>query len=257
MNAFRSGLWSGFASNWPLRPEQPVLVLVHCAGFTARIWRPLLEQADFPVQWLAVDLPGHGDNDMPHAQTVVEIATRLDELIQHLGLQQVVMAGHSLGGAVTLQCLHQAPAWLKAAVLIGTGARLKVSNGILASVQVSYAAYRAGFLMFAAGSKADKNLIKEWVKESAVPDGKTALADFNLCNGFDLLGQLGEIRTPVLVVHGDEDQVTPPKYGEYLAEHLPAARLARLSGVGHMVPLECPEVLATTLATFVREQLAF
>ncbi len=256
MNDFRSGAWSGFVSNWPLQSEQPVLLLVHCAGFTARIWQPLLEQANLPVQWLAVDLPGHGDNELPHARTVVEIAEQLDELIQHLGLQQVVMAGHSLGGAVTLQCLHRAPAWLKAAILIGTGARLKVSNAILASVQVSYAAYRAGFLVVAAGSKADKDQMKVWVKDSAVPDGKTALADFNLCNGFDLLGQLGEIRTPVRVVHGEEDRVTPPKYGDYLAEHLPSGRLVRLTGVGHMVPLECPGLLATTISEFLREQLA-
>jgi 3-oxoadipate enol-lactonase len=61
---------------------------------------------------------------------------------------------------------------------------------------------------------------------------------------------LAAIGVPVLVVVGEDDQLTPPSDSEALAEGLPHARLVRIPGAGHLSPLEQPDV-------FERELLAF
>ena len=47
--------------------------------------------------------------------------------------------------------------------------------------------------------------------------------------------------------------MTPPRYAEYLAEHLPNARLVRIPAAGHMVMLEQPDVVARALRAFLDE----
>ena len=49
------------------------------------------------------------------------------EYVESAGLRDVVLNGHSMGGAITLMLALQRPDWLRGIVLTGTGARLRVS----------------------------------------------------------------------------------------------------------------------------------
>jgi pimeloyl-ACP methyl ester carboxylesterase len=58
-------------------------------------------------------------------------------------------------------------------------------------------------------------------------------ADFLATDGFDALGRLHEIRQPTLVIGGEDDLWTPPRFQRYLAEQIPGARLVLLPSTGH------------------------
>jgi pimeloyl-ACP methyl ester carboxylesterase len=63
--------------------------------------------------------------------------------------------------------------------------------------------------------------------------------------------RLGEVKVPVLVLHGTEDPLFPPAHGEALAREIPGARLVLLPGVGHELPapswdIAVPAILANT-----------
>ena len=61
--------------------------------------------------------------------------------------------------------------------------------------------------------------------------------------------QLGSLRMPTLVVHGDEDPMVPIGNGEALARAVPGATLLRLPGVGHEFPARAwPVVVPAVLA---------
>jgi pimeloyl-ACP methyl ester carboxylesterase len=64
---------------------------------------------------------------------------------------------------------------------------------------------------------------------------------------------LTDTATPSLVVVGDRDRITPPRFSEALAEILPDATLVVLPGCGHQVMLERREELAALLTTFEAE----
>ena len=57
---------------------------------------------------------------------------------------------------------------------------------------------------------------------------------------------------PALVMGGAQDSVVPPRRHEFVAKLMPFGRLKILEGVGHLLPLEAPEVVTAALETFLR-----
>jgi pimeloyl-ACP methyl ester carboxylesterase len=96
-----------------------------------------------------------------------------------------------------------------------------------------------------------------WVHEDASHFGKMSLhaivrqdqavKQHNLCD------RLGEIRQPVLIVHGRQDRMVPVARGEELQRGLPNARLRILEGAGHQVHSEQFAAVLRLLADFVDE----
>ena len=76
-------------------------------------------------------------------------------------------------------------------------------------------------------------------------------ADFQACDGFDVMDRLGAIGQPALVIVGEDDQMTPVKYARHLADHLVKARLEIIPGAGHMVMLEQPARLEAILSPWL------
>jgi pimeloyl-ACP methyl ester carboxylesterase len=76
--------------------------------------------------------------------------------------------------------------------------------------------------------------------------------DFLACDAFDVMQELPRVETPTLVICGTATVMTPLNYSEYLAAHIPGARLEVVPGGGHMVMLEQPEPVARAVSAFLR-----
>jgi pimeloyl-ACP methyl ester carboxylesterase len=61
--------------------------------------------------------------------------------------------------------------------------------------------------------------------------------------GMDLRKGIATLGVPVTILVGSEDKLTPPDRADELADTIPGARLVRLSGLGHMLPLEAPQAI--------------
>jgi pimeloyl-ACP methyl ester carboxylesterase len=77
--------------------------------------------------------------------------------------------------------------------------------------------------------------------------------DLMACDRFDVMGELEHIMLPVLVVCGEQDQMTPPKYANYLRAHLPHARLCMIPDAGHEVMRDQPEALNAAIDAWLKE----
>ena len=77
------------------------------------------------------------------------------------------------------------------------------------------------------------------------------LGDYVACDRFDVRDRIAGIRAPTLVVTGVEDRLTPPKFGRFLAETVPGARLVEVPGAGHFPQLEQPAAVAAAIREFV------
>jgi pimeloyl-ACP methyl ester carboxylesterase len=76
--------------------------------------------------------------------------------------------------------------------------------------------------------------VSAWLRERfGRATAAATYADFQALDAFDVLGRLYEISQPTLVIAGEEDRWTPPKFQRYLAEHLPSARLVMLPRTAH------------------------
>ncbi|MFJ9707419.1 alpha/beta fold hydrolase [Streptomyces sp. NPDC101234] len=71
----------------------------------------------------------------------------------------------------------------------------------------------------------------------------------------DFSGSVGKIDVPVLVLAGSDDKVDPPQVlREHLLPLVPTATLTELDGVGHLSPLEAPDLVARRLGEFLRSR---
>jgi pimeloyl-ACP methyl ester carboxylesterase len=68
------------------------------------------------------------------------------------------------------------------------------------------------------------------------------------------MSDLEKIRTPALIICGQEDRMTPMKYSRFLAEKLADAELIEVPRAGHMVMLEQPILVAEAISAFLRNR---
>ena len=66
---------------------------------------------------------------------------------------------------------------------------------------------------------------------------------------------LPRVDVPALVIAGDNDSFTPPRYAEEMAASLPQGELCMVSGGTHVVPLERPEFVRDRIERFLRERV--
>lgn len=229
----------------------PAIVFLHGAGGSHENWQKQLHALAPRGNAVAVDLPGHGKSGGDGHRTIAAYRDFVDRLLAALGLDRPVLVGHSMGGAIVQAMALAWPERLKGLVLVGTGARLRVSPKIFEAI--------------AAGAEEAAAFIARWAYSSSFPphllaDGERALrqapaevmeGDFRACDAFDAMEQVGRIRLPTLVVCGAEDQLTPAKYAEYLHRQIAGSRLRVIPRAGHMVMLERAAEFNAALADFL------
>lgn len=235
----------------PADASGPPVLLLHAAGATHRSW-PEAIRALPGRRVLALDLPGHGDAAPPAAGSIGAMAEAVVALLDALAIPRAVMAGHSMGGAVALALALDAPARVAGLVLVGTGARLRVSRAILDActdpARAAEVADTVASFSFGGGSPEGR---EEMAREMAGQAPGVVAADFAACDAFDVVERLGEVRAPTLVVVGSEDRLTPPRYAALLRERLPGEGMLTVPGAGHGVLREAPAEVAAAVEEFL------
>jgi pimeloyl-ACP methyl ester carboxylesterase len=162
-------------------------------------------------------------------------------------LQQAVVAGHSMGGAIALTMALQYPRRVAGLVLVGTGARLRVLPTILDGTLSDFDNTVALICEYAYSPHTPRQLVREGQRQMLQVAPQTIHDDFLACDAFDVMDRLGEIRCPTLVICGTEDRLTPPKYSEYLVDRIADSELDLIPGAGHMVMIEKPDLVADAI----------
>jgi 3-oxoadipate enol-lactonase / 4-carboxymuconolactone decarboxylase len=225
----------------------------------ATLWSAAAERLSEHLHVVGWDLPGHGRSPagpfrMPDlAAGVLALA---DDIAPGVAFHY---AGDSIGGAVGLQLLLDAPERLSTAALLCTGA-------VIGRPQ-DWAA-RAATVRTAGTDAVVELAVQRWFAPGFVdrrPDVADALVNAlrntddesyaQACEAladFDVTDRLVEITTPVLAIAGAEDIPTPPEGLARIASGVKDGRLIVLDGVGHLAPAEAAERVAELIAGHVR-----
>lgn len=210
--------------------------------------------ADFHV--VAWNLPGHGANTtVGEPFTMAELAAGVVALADALAPgQPFYYAGDSVGGAVGLQLLLDAPDRVRAAALLATGARIGEESGwreraatVRASgtpAMVTGSAQRwfgPGFM------EREPEVATELLHSLQDADAEGYAQVCEALATYDLRDRLGEISAPVLAIAGAEDGPTPPASLEQIADGVQHGRLVVLDGVAHLPPAERPQEVGVLL----------
>lgn len=231
--------------------NQVPLLFVHGAGGHGLFWEEQLEGLAERFFCLALDLPGHGHSEGRPADEIEVYRNYIREFKEALDLPPVALAGHSMGGAIAISFALSYPEQLKALILVSTGGKLRVASQLLET-------YRQGkkapeLVKHLYGKGASQELIEKGKEELLKVPPEVHYADFTACDNFNALEQLAQIEVPALVLCGEEDVMTPPKFSSRLAEVIPYARLEIFPGSGHMLMQEKPARVNKAIADFLAE----
>lgn len=241
----------------------PVLLILHGLGDDHRALRRLVPELSARHRVVAPDLRGHGGTSLGRPEgTLGQLAGDVVGLLDTLGLDQVDLAGFSLGGTIALQVAIQAPE--RARRLIGVATSSRVGRTALAwyrdrmhAAESGAAALKAALAedvatLFLPGSPLISEHLRLREEATADPRGFANGCRANLALGEAPLDpQLPGITAPTLLIASRQDPLCPPRAAEIVAAHLPGARLEIVDGTGHEIPLEQPQVLAARILEFL------
>lgn len=225
---------------------QPYLVLHGGAGpqSVAAFTQLLAEQRDNRV--LTPTHPGFGGTPRPdQLNNVTKLAALYRGLLDHLGLEQVTVIGNSVGGWIAAEMgLLKSPRIIRIVLLDAVGIEVRghpiadVSGLTLPEIQALSFHDATPFRVDPATiPDAQKEVAAANAKALAVYAGSPAMADPTL------LGRLGGIDVPTMVLWGESDQIVEPAYGQAYAAAIKGARFEVLPGTGHMPQMETPDLV--------------
>jgi len=240
------------------------VVLIHGFQASARIWQLVWErlpQDDYRV--IAVDNRGAGQSDAPAedaAYGAKPFADDLHELVTRLGLRELVLVGHSMGGLTAMQFAVDHPDLLYALVLVDPadpdGIAPDVTN-IEGAVEARMARRTGSRVETTSGDS----------REAVPADFLTALnADIAAAPEQRLRGSfrsmlssrigdaVSRLRVPILLLAGDNDQTVPlPRILGTYAKLPPGSGLHVWHGVGHSPNVEVADRLTRVLRRFIEK----
>ncbi len=198
----------------------------------------------------SVLLPGHPDGE-PRT-SVDDYVDWLHGYLEARNYKDIVLGGHSMGGAVAQLYALKYPARLKAIILIATGAKLRIKLELLAEVREmtrAPARWRA-FL-----EERHQNNVPE-VREAIIAERlkigpAVQLNDLLCCDKFDVMSRVHEIKLPTFIIGGEGDDLAPVKYADYLKAQIKNSEELIVPGAGHWVQAEKPTLVNRAIRDFL------
>jgi len=238
------------------------LVLIHGLLMNRRMFDRLgPEMAERGNRVITLDLLGHGLSDRPPEMSLYSMtffARQVEALLDHLGLDQAVVGGTSLGANTTLELNHLAPERVKAMMI-----EMPVLDNALLAAAVIFTPIMVGLRfgepvlkMLARGARRIPrtnpllDIGLDWLRQDPAPSS-AVLEGLFLGSSAPHHQFRVQMTQPTLVVGHHADPLHPFSDSGMLAEELPNSRLIEATSI-----LEwrlSPERLDSELAKFLDE----
>ncbi len=243
----------------------PAVVFSHGLLLATRLWDAQVEALRSRYRCIAYDHRGQGRSAVPPERSIAMDTCAADAaaLVEALGAAPCHFVGLSMGGFVGLRLAARRPELLRSLALLETSAdpeppenvgRYRLLNGVARWLGPWAVARSVMPILFGRTFLSDRARASERARWKAEIAGNRR-AIWRAVNGViereGVHGELARIRTPTLVLVGEEDVATVPAKAERLAAAVPGARLVRIPGAGHTSPVEQPAAVTAALQGFL------
>ena len=231
--------------------EGPPVVVLHRSTGTLG-WDSLEETLAEQFRVITPDLPGYGESERPDwAREPRDIALLVSRMLERLELTDVTLVGLGFGGFVAAELAAANEDRLKSLVLVGAAGIKPREGEIVDQMLIAHDEYvRRGLndeASFEArfGSELHPDIKDIW-EFSRIMTARVTWSPYMFSRRLPPL--LPEVKTPALVVWGENDRIIPRDSGLQYAEGLANARLEVVANAGHLVEWDQPQQLAELIA---------
>lgn len=269
----RRSVVDGVELHWTERGQGSVVVILHGLGDSQHTWAAVATRLATSHRVLCLDLPGCGRSGRPDAAYGIDWQARLVAAwLDHLGIEQHDVIGHSYGGGVALWLLLYRASAVRKMALIAPGGlgvevtpllRLAALFGLFELSGQQLIGPITRLLLRRYGGSLTASQRSELCEVNTLAGtarafGRTVrdVIDWRRGQTRQLLQHVDRLRQlpSIALFWGERDRVIPVHHGEALRALLENCSLCRLPG-GHFLHWQAPEALAAALLGYLGEPL--
>ena len=253
------------------------IIFIHGLGSYLQAWTKNVEVLKNNYRCISIDLPGYGKSSkQPHSGQMTFYAGIIDELVKELGLNKVVLAGHSMGGQISITTSLLYPSIVEGLVLVAPagfepfhkgqkqwfrdvmtfdGVRLTTAEAIQNNLATNF--YRV--------PKDAEFMITDRLSMRTADDfGAYCYAVVQSVNGMvdnPVIDYLKDISVPTLILFGENDNLIPNRYlnpgrtvdiAKHGASKIKNSKLVMVPKCGHFMMFEKFEVFNREVLDFIK-----
>lgn len=244
------------------------VVLIHGYPFNRSLWNEQVEALSSRYRVVTPDLRGFGESQSSEGPaTMNRMAQDVAQLMDHLGIEQAVIGGLSMGGYVALAFVKQFPSRVRALVLADTRAQADTDEAKQTRRQQAEKAVAEGMAGIA-DAMLPKLLTPDTVSKrpevvkrvrdmmlKTNPHG-AASALLGMAEREDQSEFISTIRVPTMILVGRDDAITPLADSETMQSKITPSRLVVIENAGHVSNLEQTEQFNFALVRFLERVFA-
>ncbi len=244
------------------------LVLISGLGYPLWQWHKMVPFLAEHFQVITFDNRGVGQSDKPAGPyTAQMLAADTAGLLDALGIEKAIIAGHSMGGFIAQAMALDFPQKVAKLILCSTNfggphhvpvttEAMKVLTDVTSDALTRF---KNGLSVSTAPDWSEKNpeMIEEWVKWRVANPIEPTHYQSQLAIGLGLLTEaaafedkLPRLNVPTLILFGAHDKVVPPANASLLAEKISGSKVIILPNAGHFFPIEVAEAASRTITDF-------
>lgn len=245
----------------------PPVVLVHGTPSRSYIWRRVAPALAERFRVYVYDLLGFGETERREGQDVsIRAQGRvLVELVEAWGAEGAAVAGHDIGGAISVRAHLCEGARFGRLALLDAVMLTPWGTPALRHVKEHLGAYRtmpgdvfedyvAARLRQTTSRPMEAKALETYLSQWRGPEGQAAYLRKDAALGerdtAEVEAMLGSIRVPVLVMWGERDAWLEPAQADRLHELIPGSSLKKVPGAGHFVQEDAPDEVSRGLISF-------
>ncbi|MDP6969869.1 MAG: alpha/beta hydrolase [Gammaproteobacteria bacterium] len=239
------------------------LILLHGVGMQSAAWEPQLQALQQDYKVYAIDMPGHGQSTtLPTAARLPEYIAWLDAVMDSLQLNQVNLAGHSMGALIASGYAVTYPHRIKRVALINSvfnrtpDARQAVTARAAAIRQgeINITGPLARWFHNTPDQETARHKVAQWL-QSVNPQGyATAYTAFAEGDGI-YSKDFQHITCPLLAITGSDDPNSTPAMSQAIARQVSNGEAVIINGHRHMINITAPERVNAELTRWLQRPI--
>lgn len=227
------------------------MIFLHNGGSSHRIWENQLRHFSRKYRVYAMDNLGFGQSDKPDIDYPLDLhIDQLAAFIEHIGAERVILVGHCMGGAMSLNYTARYPEKVRKLILCNVYTEQTLLSGILAG---RYRAYSSDPAVL---NRAIEDAKKASAKNAYSDDPMSQVALARVIARADTYGMSDRLKLPsnmppMLLLWGEQNPVVTCESGKALRDRLKPQAFVQLANCKHMAMVEDPQAFNEAMESFL------